>query len=175
LFTKGNLLSDNAAEERDINMLKNESKLFKIAAILFVVLVILIYFGSYLKYLLSYSWFGTAAVIAILFIWITIFFIATIITAKGTSLIKERLRGKERLDFVAKLGVLVAEYRKTNDKMEVGEFFEILCKDNGVMDIPDLNKYIDENFSLKGTRETVFETLRKEIEEAAIAWSKEKK
>ncbi len=156
-------------------MLKKEKKLFKIAAILYAVLIILIYFGSFLKYLLSYSWFGTAAVITILFIWVSIFFIATVISARGVYLIKVRLHGKERLDFVAKLGTLAAEYGKTNDKMEIGEFFELVCKENGVMDIPDLNKYVKENFSLKGTREKVFETLRKEIEEAANAWSKEKK
>jgi hypothetical protein len=156
-------------------MKQNEKKFFKITVILYVVLIILIYFGSYLKYLLNYSWPGTASVIAIIFIWVTIFFIAIVLAARGVFLIKERMRGKERLDFVAKLGVLSAEYSKTNDKMEISEFFELVCKENGVMEIPDLNKFTGENFSLKGTRQNVFDALRKEIEAAANAWSKEKK
>jgi len=111
-------------------MLKNEKKLFKIAAILYIILIILIYFGSYLKYLLSYSWLGTASVITIIFIWVTIFFITIVISARVLFFIKVRLRGKERLDFVAKYGALVAEYAKNNKnkKMQTTEFFTLICK-----------------------------------------------
>jgi hypothetical protein len=158
-------------------MLKNEKKLFKIAAILYIILIILIYFGSYLKYLLSYSWLGTASVITIIFIWVTIFFITIVISARVLFFIKVRLRGKERLDFVAKYGALVAEYAKNNKnkKMQTTEFFTLICKENGVMKAPDLKKYSKQNFSLKGTRDKVFESLRREIEIAANEWSKKKK
>jgi hypothetical protein len=158
-------------------MLKNEKKLIKIAAILYIVLIILIYFGSYLKYLLSYSWLGTASVITIIFIWVTIFFITVVISARVLFFIKVRLRGKERLDFVAKYGSLVAEYAKNNKnkKMQVAEFFILICKENGIMKAPDIKKYSKENFGLKGTRERVFESLRQEIEDAANEWSRKKK
>ncbi|MBN2402186.1 MAG: hypothetical protein JXN64_07280 [Spirochaetes bacterium] len=158
-------------------MQKKEKKLFKVAAILYMILIILIYFGSYLRYLLSNSWFGTGSVIVVIFIWVTIFFITTIITARGVFHIKQRLRATERLDFVAKLGALAVEIGKENEdgNMELSEFFELVCKENGVMDIPDLSKYANENFALRGTREKVFETLRHEIEAAANSWSKEKK
>ena len=156
-------------------MLKNEKKHFKIAALLYLILLVLIYFGAYLKYLLSYSWLGNGSVIAIIFIWLTVFFIATIIVTRGLFLIKQRLRGKERLDFVAQIGALTAEYGKTKGKMELGEFFKIICKENGVMEIPDLNKYSNEKFSGQFARENVFKALRQEIEAAAIAHSKEKK
>lgn len=158
-------------------MQRKEKKLFKIAAILYAILIILIYFGSYLQYLLSYSWYGKGSVIAIIFIWVTIFFIATIIAARGVFYIKQRLRGAERLDFVAKLGTVAAELAKADESgdMKLSEFFETVCKENGVMDTPDLSKYAEENFALRGTREKVLESLRHEIENAAVAWSKEKK
>jgi len=43
------------------------------------------------------------------------------------------------------------------------------------MKAPDLKKYSKQNFSLKGTRDKVFESLRREIEIAANEWSKKKK
>ncbi len=158
-------------------MLQNEKKLFKISAILYIILIILIYFGSYLKYLMSHSWAGTASVIAVIFIWVTVLFITVVISSRALFLIKVRLRGKERLDFVAKYGSLIAEYGKANKnkKMLVTEFFAQICKENGVMKAPDLKKYSKENFALKGTREKVFESLRREIERSANEWSKKNK
>jgi hypothetical protein len=157
-------------------MLKDEKKLFKIAVILYLILIILIYLGSFLKYLLSYSWIGTASVIVIIFMWVTILFITVVISSRVFFLIKVRLRGKERLDFVAKYGALIAEYSKANKNktMQVEEFFKIICRENGIMKVPNLKKYGKENFSSKGTREKVFESLREEIENAANEWSKKK-
>ena len=156
-------------------MPENEKKHFKIAALLYLILIILIYFGSYLKYLLSYSWLGKGSVIVIIFIWLTVFFIATIITARGLFLVKQRLRGKERLDFVAQVGALAAEFGKAKSKMNVGEFFEAICRENGITEIPNLNKYSKDNFTGQFARENVFRALRLEVETAAIAHSRKKK
>jgi hypothetical protein len=152
-----------------------EIKIFKIAVLLYAVLIILIYFGSYLKYLLNYSWAGTASVIAIIFIWVTIFLIATIITAKGVSLIKERMRGKERLDFTAWLGVLIAVYLQSGKKMDLSTFFKQVCRENGLSKVPDLNKFYDEKKKLKGTRDAILVELRQEIEDAIEESPAEKK
>ncbi|MFH0975561.1 MAG: hypothetical protein V1874_07225 [Spirochaetota bacterium] len=154
---------------------RREKKIFGIAALLYAVLIILIYFGSYLKYLLNYSWFGNAAVIVVIFIWVTVFLIATVLTAKGVFLIKERMRGKERLDFTAWLGVLIADYSQSGKKIDLQAFFKMVCKENGVSETPDLKKYYNKQKMLKDTREVVFEELRQEIEDAADSWSNEKK
>jgi TM2 domain-containing membrane protein YozV len=157
-------------------MTLKEKKHFFIAGLLYVVLIILIYFGSYIKFLLNHSWDGTAAAIVIIFLWITIFIIATIVAARGVTLIKERWRGKQRLDFVAWMGVMIADYSNSKKKMDLFGFFKEICKENGIMEAPNLKKYFDaKKKNLIGTRESVFEQLRQEIEDAATQWSNEKK
>lgn len=157
-------------------MTLKEKKHFFIASLLYVVLIILIYFGSFIKFLLNHSWYATAAAIVIIFLWITIFIIATIVAARGVTLIKERWRGKQRLDFVAWMGVMIADYSNSKKKMDLFSFYKEICKENGIMDAPDLKKYYNsKKKNLIGTRESVFEQLRQEIEDAATQWSNEKK
>lgn len=145
-------------------MYKKAFKFLLIAAVLWGVLVGLIYLGSYLRYTAgNQTWHGTGTIITLLFIWATIFTVTVVITMKGIELIKQNLRGKLRLDFAAWLGVLVAEY-SANESMDIVTFFNKICQENGVKEAPKLAKFYDNNKKLAGTREAVFDHLRKEIE-----------
>ena len=156
-------------------MQKEEKKLFKMASFLYLILILFIYLGSYLKYLLKYPWYGTATVIFIIFLWVTIFLIATVIATRGIYLIRKHDEKKTKLDFIAWLGVLTADYRQSGNEIDLLNFFIEICKENGIKDAPDLEKYYNNQKKLIEDRESVYIKLRQEIEEAAIADSKEKK
>ncbi len=169
----GSIFINPDREERS-NMQKEEKKLFKIAAILCLILIIIIYSGSFLKYLLKYSWYGTATVIVVIFIWITIFLIATIVVTRGLYLIRKRDEKKRKLDFIAWLGVLTADYRQSGNEIDLLDFYKEICKEDGIKDAPDLEKYYNKQKKLIEGRESVMIKLRREIEEAANRESKEK-
>jgi hypothetical protein len=153
-------------------MYKNEKQLFKSAGILYIILLALIYLGSYLKYLLNFSWYGTASVIVILFIWLTILMIATVITSRGFFLIKQRDKTRQTIDFISKLGVYIADYRQSGNDPGLIDFYKSLCKEHGIENAPDLGKYYDNNNKLIGSREAVHEKLKKEIENAMKLFKK---
>lgn len=154
-------------------MYRKAFKFLSVAAILWCVLVGLIYLGSYLKFMIGDgTWHGTGTIITLLFIWVTIFTITVVITMRGIEVIKQNLRGKLRLDFAAWLGALVAEY-SANGSMDIVAFFNKICEENGIQEAPKLSQFYDKNKKMTGNREAVFDQIRKEIEFKADKWTME--
>ena len=145
-------------------------KFFTIAAALWGLLIGLIHLGSYLKFaLIEPTWHGTAAVISVIFIWVTIFTVTIVTTMKGVEIIRQHLRKKLQFDFAAWLGTLVADYNRKDDSINIETFFNAICNENGIKDVPDLKKF----YKGKDNRNSVFEKIKEEIEFAASQHSRE--
>jgi hypothetical protein len=146
-------------------MYNDEKKLFKTAGILYVILLAMIYLGSFLKFLLNNSWYGNATVIILLFIWLTILMAATVFAARGFFLIKQRNKIRQKIDFAAKLGAYIVDYRQSNNEQDLIDFYGKICKESGIENTPGLDKYYDNNNKLLENREIVYEKIKLEIEE----------
>lgn len=153
-------------------MYRKAFKFFLTAFILWLILIGLIYLGSYLRYMISGgSWHQNATIISLLFVWVTIFTITVVVTMKGVVTIKEHLKAKMRLDFLAWLGMLTIDYYRSNPSMDIYAFFKSICEENGIKNIPDFSRFYDSKKNLNLQRNNIFETIRKEIEETANEWS----
>jgi hypothetical protein len=150
-------------------MHKNEKQLLKTAAIFYLILIILIYLGSYLKYLLQYSWYGTASVIVIIFIWITLLLAATVIMARAIFLIRKHKEPRQKIDFTARLGAYIADYSQSDQNPNLKEFFKKACKEIGVENPPSFEKYYDSRKKLLEKRDLVYLKLKEEIKDAVKA------